>query len=212
VIHSGVLSMPRGLIMLVILPLMARLDSIVDRRLLVATGLCFIIAAFWEMSRFDLSMSGAPIVWATSLQGIGQGMMFVPLTTLGFATIPQLLRPDASALNNLVRNLGGSVGVAFMQALTAINTQTMHASLAAHVTADDPIRNAALPDYLSPDTVQGAVALNAEITRQATMIAYVDDFRLMAIIGMISLPLLLFLRQPKKRDHDEMVMAEAGHA
>lgn len=213
VIHSGVLSMPRGLIMLVILPFMARLDAIVDRRLLVATGLCFIIAAFWEMSRFDLSMSGAPIVWATSLQGIGQGMMFVPLTTLGFATIPQLLRPDASALNNLVRNLGGSVGVAFMQALTAINTQTVHASLAAHVTPDDPIRNAAIPDYLSPDTVQGAVALNAEITRQATMVAYVDDFRLMAIIGLISLPLLLFLRQPKKREHnDDMVMAEAGHA
>jgi DHA2 family multidrug resistance protein len=210
VIHSGVLSMPRGLIMLAILPIMGRVDALVDRRLLVAIGVCFIVAAFWEMSRFDLSMDGSRIVWATALQGIGQGILFVPLATLGFATIPQLLRPDASALNNLVRNLGGSVGVAFMQALTAINAQTMHASLAAHITPDDAVRAAAMPEYLSPDTVHGAVALNAEITRQAMMVAYVDDFRLMAIIGIISLPLVFFMRQRGKR-RDEGVL-DLGHA
>jgi DHA2 family multidrug resistance protein len=214
VIYSGIVSMPRGVIMMVILPIMARVDLLVDRRLLVAIGVSFIILAFWEMSRFDLSMDASRIVWATSLQGIGQGILFVPLATLGFATIPQALRPDASALNNLLRNLGGSIGVAFMQALTAINAQTMHASLAAGVTPDDPFRGAAaMPAYLSPDTVQGAVALNAEITRQATMVAYVDDFRLMAFIGLVSLPLLLLMRQPKKQANDDpVVIAEAGHA
>lgn len=212
VIHSGVLSMPRGVIMLVILPIMARVDLLVDRRLLVAIGVGFIIIAFYEMSHFDLEMDGGPIVWATSLQGIGQGMLFVPLATLGFATIPQVLRPDASALNNLVRNVGGSIGVAFMQALTAINTQTMHASLATYITPFDAMRRAALPDYLSPDSVQGAIALNAAITRQATMVAYLDDFRLMALIGVCSLPLLLLLRQTKSRNPKNVAAVEIGHA
>jgi DHA2 family multidrug resistance protein len=75
----------------------------------------------------------------------------------------------------------------------------MHASLAAHIRLDDPVVRAALPSVLSPDSVQGAVALNAEITRQATMVAYVDDFRLMVFITLLCLPLVLLLRQPRRR-------------
>ena len=194
VIHSGVLSMPRGLIMLTVLYAMGRLDGVVSRQVLVAIGICFVMAAFWQMSRFDLSMSGRDIIRATALQGIGQGLIFVPLATLGFSTIPQALRPDASALSNLLRNLGGSVGVAAMQGLTVANTQTMHASLAAHITSSNP---AMLPDALSP---MGAAALNAEITRQATMVAYVDDFWLMGVVSLLCFAMvLLLLRQPKAR-------------
>jgi DHA2 family multidrug resistance protein len=98
-----------------------------------------------------------------------------------------------------MRNIGGSGGIAMIQALTAANSQRMHASLAAHIRPDDPVVRAALPTFLSPDTVQGAVALNAEITRQAMMVAYVDDFRLMVFITLLCLPLILLLRQPRRR-------------
>jgi DHA2 family multidrug resistance protein len=198
VTHSGVISTPRGVIIILLMQLMGRIDSLVDRRLLVAIGLGFIIAAFWRMSQFDLSMTGRDIVWATALQGIGQGIVFVPIATLGFATIRPALRPDASAISSLLRNLGGSVGVASMQAFTALNGQTMHASLAAHIRPDDPVVRAALPAYLSPGAADGAVALNAEITRQATMVAYVDDFRLMALTALLALPLILILRTPHR--------------
>jgi DHA2 family multidrug resistance protein len=191
VIHSGMLSMPRGLIMLGVLQVAGRLDVVVNRQLLVAIGLGFLVISFWMMSLFDLSMSGNQIISATSLQGVGQGIMFVPLATLGFATIPQALRADASALSNLLRNMGGSVGVATVQALTVVNTATMHASMAAHITASNPL--------LAPDSeLPGAMAaLNAEITRQATMVAFVDDFRLMAVLGLMCFALLLLLRQPR---------------
>lgn len=199
VIYAGVLSMPRGIVMLAILQVMGRIDAIVDRRLLVAAGLIFFVSAFWQMSRFSLTMSGGPIVWASMLQGVGQGILFVPLSTLGFATISQNLRPDASAVSNLVRNVGGSIGVATIQALTAINSQTMHASLAAHIDAVSPIRNSVLPDMMSPDRLAGVLALDVEIARQALMVAYVDDFRLMTILGALCIPLVLLLRQPRNR-------------
>jgi DHA2 family multidrug resistance protein len=197
VMLTGLLSMPRGVVMMAVLQVMGRLDTLVDRRLLVGVGLFFCLIAFWLMAHFDLSMTGRSILSATMMQGVGQGIIMVPLSTLAFATIDPALRADASAVFNLLRYVGGSIGISMIQAVTAINGQTMHASLAAHVVADDPVVRAGLPAYLSPDTVQGALALNEEITRQATMVAYLNDFRLMVILGVISAPLLLLVRKPR---------------
>jgi DHA2 family multidrug resistance protein len=194
VIHSGLLSTPRGVIVIVILQLMGRVDALVDRRLLVAVGLAILVAAFWMMSKFDLSMTGKDIVWATALQGVGQAIIAVPIATLGFATIQPALRAEASAISNLLRSLGGSAGVAIMQALTSYNTQSMHASLGAQIRLENPVVRAGLPDFLWPGTSSGALALNAFISRQATMVAYVDDFRLMALTALLCAPLILLLR------------------
>jgi DHA2 family multidrug resistance protein len=197
VMYSGVISMPRGVAMMAVLQVIGRVDALVDRRLLASIGMALIVASFWMMAQFDLSMTSRQIVYATVLQGIGQGILFVPLATLGFATINPALRAEASSMSNLVRNLGGSAGIAAMQAVTAFSSQSMHASLAAHIRPDDPVVHAGLPAYLSPDTAQGALALNAEITRQATMVAYVNDYRLLTAVGLLCLPLVLMLRQPR---------------
>jgi len=196
-IHAGVLSAPRGIIMLIILQFMGRIDNLVDRRLLIAIGLSFFVLAFWEMSRFDLSMDGSAIVWATVLQGIGQGILFVPLSTLGFLTISRELRADAAAATSFVRNIGGSISVALMQALTVSNTQQVRASMSAHV-GPEVAAAQALPPHLSPDTVEGAAGLSAEIGRQALMVAYVDDFWLLMVIGMLSIPFVLLIRPPRR--------------
>jgi DHA2 family multidrug resistance protein len=197
-IHAGWLSMPRGVVMFVILQFMGRVDALVDRRLLIAIGLSFFVVTFWQMSRFDLAMDGSAIVWATMLQGVGQGILFVPLSTLGFMTISPEIRADAAAATSFIRNVGGSISVAVMQALTIHNTQSMHASMVAHV-GREVAEAQALPPLLSPDTTEGAVALNAEITRQALMVAYVDDFRLLALIALISIPLVLLIRPPRRK-------------
>jgi DHA2 family multidrug resistance protein len=196
--HAGVISMPRGVVMFILLQFMGRIDSLVDRRVLIAVGLSFFVLTFWQMSRFDLSMSGESIVWATMLQGVGQGILFVPLSTLGFLTIGREFRPDVAAASSFIRNVAGSISVAVIQALTVANAQTMHASLAAHIgreVADARI----LPPVLAPDTTAGAMALNAEISRQALMVAYVDDFRLLTLVALLSLPLVFLIRQPGKR-------------
>ena len=209
VIHSGVLSMPRGLVMLAILPFMGRLEGKVNRQLLVAVGMGFIVLAFLQMTKFDTSMTGKQIVVATALQGVGQGILFVPLATLAFATVSRGLRADASALSNLLRNLGGSIGVAAIQAVTASNIQTVHASLATHITTSMPIRMPVMPDMLSSG---GVAAMNAEITRQATMVAYIDDFWLMSVLSVICLGLVFLLRQQPSRATDGgMPLIEVGH-
>ena len=196
VMQSGLISMPRGVVMLLILQVAGRIDTLVDRRLLVGVGLAFVIVAFWQMAHFDLSMTGREIIWATVMQGIGQGIIFVPLSTMGFATINPGLRAEASAISNLLRNLGGSAGIATVQALTAISSQSMHASLAAHITPENAVVRASLPNIF--DGASGALeALNAEITRQATMVAYVNDFRLMVVVGLCCAPLVLLLRTPR---------------
>jgi DHA2 family multidrug resistance protein len=210
VIHSGYLSAPRGLVMLAVLVVMGRIEPLVDKRLLVGVGCLIILWSFWEMSKFDLSMSGDRIVFATVLQGIGQGIIFVPLTTLGFATIAPHLRPDASAISNLSRNIGGSIGIAAIQALTVYNTQTMHSSLAGHIVPENPFMGMFLPEGLSPDTAMGALALNAEITRQARMVAYVNDFWVLTGIAAILLPLVLLLRKPKGGRGAQEPIVEVG--
>jgi DHA2 family multidrug resistance protein len=197
VFYAGLLSMPRGLVIMAVLQVMGRLDSLIDRRLLVAIGLAFMVASFWRMSLFDLSMTGGSIVSATILQGVGQGVVLVPIMTLAFSTVRPEMRADASAVSNLLRNLGGSVGIAVIQAFTATNSQTMHASLAADIRPDDPVVRAALPALFSPHAVEGAVALNGEISRQALMVAYLDDFRLLAMVGLFCAPMILLLRQPR---------------
>jgi DHA2 family multidrug resistance protein len=197
VMLSGLMNVPRGGVMLVTLMVAGRLDAVIDRRALVGAGLLICVLGFWQMTRFDLSMTSGSIVIAAALQGLGQGLVFVPLTTLAFATIAPALRPEASTISNLVRNLSGSIGISMMQALTAYNGQAMHASLAGHVSAGDPVLRATLPSGLSLDSADGVLALNAEITRQAQMVAYVDDFRLMFVLGVACAPLLLLLRLPR---------------
>jgi DHA2 family multidrug resistance protein len=189
VLLSGLVVLPRGMIMMVMLQFMGRLDSMVDRRLLMSVGLTVIAASFWQMSHFDLNVRPQHIAATVTLQGLGQSMVMVPLVTLGFLTLRQDLRNDAAAISNLVRNLGGSLGIAVIQGVTLVNGQTMHASLAAHVQPGDPVMGQAFP--LSVD---GAMRLNEEITRQAGMVAFVDDFMLMAAISLFSAPLLFLLR------------------
>ena len=198
VIHSGMVSAPRGMVMFAILQVMGWLDARVDRRLLIAIGLAIITSGFWEMSRFDLMMTEDRIIWATILQGIGQGIIFVPLTTLGFANVAPEWRADAAAATTLIRYVGGSIGIAAIQAMTAINSQSMHATYAGQVRPEHAGLHSILPSFLSPETGSGALVLNAEINRMALMVAYVDDFWAMTVVGLMCAPLLLLLRrQPR---------------
>jgi len=198
VLTSGLVSMPRGVGSFAAMFFVGRLIGRVDTRLILMTGLTISCVALWQMMNFDLSMGVWPFVTSGVIQGLGVGLLFVPLSTLAFATIPPHLRPEGSSVYTLVRNLGSSVGISIMNALVVANTQTMHASLAAKVIPSDAMVRAALPAALNPSTAAGITALNGEITRQGSMVAYVDDFRLMFIITIACMPMLLLMRRPRR--------------
>ena len=197
VLTSGLVSMPRGLGSFVAMFAVGRLIGRVDTRLILLTGLSISCVALWQMMHFDLSMTETPFIVSGIIQGLGIGLLFVPLSTLAFATLPPRLRPEGSSVYTLIRNLGASVGISIMNALVVANTQTMHSSLAARIIPSDAMVRTGLPLSFDPSTTAGISALNGEITRQATMVAYVDDFRLMFFITIACMPMLLLMRKPR---------------
>jgi DHA2 family multidrug resistance protein len=197
VLTSGLVSMPRGVGSFAAMFFVGRLIGKVDTRLILFVGLAISGVSLWQMMNFDLSMTVWPFVTSGIIQGLGVGLLFVPLSTLAFATVPPHLRPEGSSVYTLVRNLGSSVGISIMNALVVANTQTMHASLAGNVVASDAVFRATVPKILDPATTAGITSLNGEITRQASMVAYVDDFRLMFIITIACMPMLLLMRKPR---------------
>jgi DHA2 family multidrug resistance protein len=126
------------------------------------------------------------------------GFIFVPLSTITFATLEPRLRTEATAMFSLMRNIGSSIGISIVVTLLAQNTQVNHASLAARVT---PYRAAlqtpSVAAFWDITEASGLGMLNGEITRQAATIAYLNDFTLMMYVTLLALPLLLLLRVPR---------------
>jgi DHA2 family multidrug resistance protein len=194
---SGMVNAPRGAGMLIAMGLTPRLMRHIDPRAIVLAGICGTGFTLMQMARFDLSMGMPPLLTATFWQGLSQGLMFAPLTTLAFVTLRPEQRAEGAAIFNLTRSMGSSIGISVMQALAVFNTQAMHAAMAARVAPSDPVFRWAIGRAFSPDSLTGAQALDAEITRQATMVAYVDDFRLMFLLSLLCAPLVFILRTRK---------------
>ncbi|THD79468.1 MAG: DHA2 family efflux MFS transporter permease subunit [Phenylobacterium sp.] len=207
VLTSGLVTMPRGLGSFLAMFFVGRLIGRVDTRAILLFGLGLNALALYQMMHFDLSMGTGAVIVSGIIQGFGIGFLFVPLSTLAFATVPPVLRPEGSSLYTLVRNMGSAIGISMMQALVVSNTQVVHSSLASHLNPSDPVVRDGLPAAMNPTTVAGASALNAEISRQASMVAYVDDFRLMFFITLACVPMLLLMRSPKREASGEPLHA-----
>ena len=132
----------------------------------------------------------------TAALSLGIGLVFIPLQGMAFATLPPRLRTDGSSLLNLTRNVGSSVGISIMMTLLSRNTATSHGDIASHVTA----WMVEVTDLSAMDRFQqyGDAAmsfLNAMVTRQAAMVAYIDDFWLMMWMSLAAVPLVLIMRK-----------------
>jgi DHA2 family multidrug resistance protein len=189
---AGLVTAPSGLGTMIAMMLVGRLVGKVDLRLLLGIGFAITAFSLWQMTRYTLVLSQSDIVWPGVIQGLGLGLVFVPLSAATFATLSPEMRAEGTAIYSLIRNIGSSIGIALVQTLLVRNTQTVHAALAEHVTSDNP---ALLQNLATPEA---AAALNNEITRQASMISYVDDFWLMMILTLCVIPLLLLVKPPAK--------------
>ena len=206
VVTTGLVTMPRGIGSFFAMFIVGRLIGRVDTRLILFVGLMLNAIALYNMTHFDLSMNSMPIIITGIVQGLGIGLIFVPLSTLAFATINPSLRAEASSIYNLVRNLGSSAGISMLVAEQTRNTEVVHSTLAANISPASQLVQA-LPSAMNPATLSGAAALNGEITRQATMVAYLDDFKLLLWLNLAAVPLLLLMQAPKK-----MAKLDPAHA
>ena len=204
---SGLVLAPGGVGNLISLVVAGRLINRMDQRILLALGCVLNAWAAWNMSVLTSSVDYWALAWPRFVQGLGVGLIFVPLNAVGLATIPRISMGNATALLNVVRNLGGAAGVAVVSMLLARRTQEHQATLIPHVNPFDAETAARLSAWTSHFGAQGADSFTAqrralamvyqEVTRQAQVLAFADDFWLLFILfsgTILLLPLLSRVR------------------
>lgn len=198
VLDAGLLMASRGVGVLLTMAITGRLLARINLRLWIIVGLAIISLSFWEMTGWSLDVSWGRMALNGFVQGLGMGMMFVPISVISFSTLAPEHRTDASGIINLTRSVGSSAGISLVIALLARNSATSHEDLAGHLTSYslwlDP-RLFTLPGDVIPTAL---AALNAEVTRQATMVAFLDDFYVMMLMAIVVMPLALLIRPAAK--------------
>jgi len=202
--QAGLLVAPRGVAMMISMLGAGILSKYIDGRVMLGFGLVMVALSLHMMSGFELGMDAHPVILTGFVQGIGTGFVVLPLNLLAFATLAPYLRTEGAALYSLSRNIGSSIAIAALSALLARNLQVSHSDLSSHITSSS------LP-FLTPSVIerlgaQGADILrilDAEINRQALMVAYIDDYWLMGWAVAVVLPFVIFMRRAQKGAENE---------
>jgi DHA2 family multidrug resistance protein len=162
------------------------------------------------MTGWTPDVSQTTIILVGVIQGIGLGFIFVPLSTVTLSTLSNEERAEGAGLYSLSRNIGSSIGISVVNSLLTPNTQVNHADIAEHVTAVNRIfADPTIARFWNPFTAAGRAALDAMITQQAQVIAYIDDYKLLMIATLLVIPLLIvFKRASDKSGEDRAVVGE----
>jgi len=215
-IAAGIAMAPRGMGSLVMMPIVGMLTSKVDVRKLLAIGFTVAGVTLIWLGQLNLQAGYWDIFWPQLLQGTGMALTFVPLTTVSMQAISPERMGNATSLFNLMRNIGGSVGIAVTGTLLVRQRQTVAAVLGERVTAYDPESQAMLAQLKAAFMARGVDAVTATeraygalhgiLIQQASMVSFVWLFQLLGMIFLLLLPLILIMRRPKGR-----VSAAAAH-
>jgi DHA2 family multidrug resistance protein len=210
IVTAGLVLGPRGIGTMGAMLIVGRLVGRVDTRLLLAVGLGLTAWSLYAMTGWTPDVSQATIIGNGLIQGAGLGFLFVPLSTVTLGTLPPEQRTEGAGLYNLARNIGSSVGISVVTSLLTENTQANHAELVQHVTAVNRVfETPTIAQFWNPATDAGRAALDAMITLQAQIIAYIDDFKLMMIVTLVAIPLLIvFKKPPSGRGEDHTLAVE----
>jgi DHA2 family multidrug resistance protein len=196
---AGLVLAPRGIAAFVSSFVAGKLVGRLDHRVMILIGMGFFAASFWPLTAVAPDMDERLIIESGVLQGFSNGLIFIPLSNLAYATLEPRLRGDATSLYGLARNLGGSIGISIMVGVHTTYIQYARDGLTPYVRPDNPLMHAAPgAAWYDLGDPAGLAALNAEISRQATFSAYSGVFGLLFVMTLAIMPLVLFLRKPKR--------------
>jgi DHA2 family multidrug resistance protein len=197
---TGLVTAPSGVGTMFTMLIVGRLIGRIDLRLMLFTGFTVTALSLWQMAHYSLDLSSGDIIWPGVIQGIGMGLVFVPLSAATFATLSPEMRAQGTALFSLVRNIGSSIGISLVQTMLVRNTVIAHAALTERLTYANPAwHNPAVAKAYDLGTLGGAAFLDSTVTQQAAMMAYIDDFWLMFFLTLAVVPLLLLIRPPGRQ-------------
>jgi DHA2 family multidrug resistance protein len=203
---AGMALTPGGLLIMAILPFVGFLLSKYDARKLIAFGLVTLSLALFHMTSFDLNIDFRTVVLARMFQATGLAFLFVPINTAAYAFLPRDKNNAASGLMNLARNIGGSVGISVVTTMLDRRTQFHMNRLSSHLSAANPALQRTLQGstaalqaggFSAADAAHKAYALlQATLYRQASMLAYIDNFWLLGVAILVMVPLAFLMKKP----------------
>jgi DHA2 family multidrug resistance protein len=215
-LQAGYAMSPRGVAAFFTTFLVGRIVGKIRMRWLLGFGFVTLAYSSWLLASINLEVSMGSVIWPSVINGIAISFIFVPLTTATMSQLGQAQIGNASGLYNLMRNLGGSIGIAFVTTMLARGAQAHQALMVGHLTATDPAfaqRLAAAKNLLSHHTdsatatQQAYAAVYSLLDQQARLWAFVDNFFLFALLALAGLPLIFLFKRPKYMQS----AAPAGH-
>jgi DHA2 family multidrug resistance protein len=208
---AGLVLSPGAGLIIMVLPLVGFLmGRNWQPKYLIAFGFLITSVALWWMTNFNLQISFAVAMWARCLQALGLAFLFVPINTIAYSGLPPGKTNDASALINLMRNLGGSVGISVAQTMLSRRSQFHQNGLVEQITPLNPNFINALHGWNPQQTTVGpphassairsVSAIYDELQRQASMLSYIDIFHVMSLAALGSIIAVIFLRHVKPNE------------
>jgi DHA2 family multidrug resistance protein len=204
IVTSGLLFVPRAFGTLIGMAIVSRTTTRVDPRVLMLAGLVVASYGLWEMTRFTLDVSESRIVWSGLIFGVGLGLVFVPVSTVAFSTLPRVLRTEAAGIYAVVRSLGASLGISVFVTILVRNAQVNRSALVENISPyNERYHGPLLSAPLGHGQAEGLSNISHMIDRQAEMIAYVNDFRALMVVTLCVIPLVFLLdRRPSPESED----------
>jgi DHA2 family multidrug resistance protein len=211
---SGLVLGPGGIATMMAMPIAGNLVNRMNPKYLLASGIVINAYATYLMSQFNLYADFNTVIWPRIVLGIGMGFFFIPLTTMTMSGIKRENMGNAAAIYNLVRNLGGSFGVAFVTTMLSRKAQLHQNHLVENLTPFDTayqmfsgqssqfLQYRGLNDFTSEPG--GLAMMYRELLRQSSMMAFNDAFFLVCIIMVCVLPLVLLMKRGKPGAMPEM--------
>ena len=205
--QAGLALMPGGFTIMLLLPLVGFLLSRYSPRWLLVFGLMVLFASLFHMAGFDLAIDFRTAATARVFQAIGMAFLFVPINTAAYAFLPRDKNNAASGLMNLARNIGGSVGISLVTTMLDRRTQVHLNDLSRNLSSGNPALRSMLQGAARAMQAHGANAafatrqayalIEGTVQREATMLAYIDDFRLLAWAIMAMIPIVFLMKKGK---------------
>jgi len=203
---AGLALMPGGLLIIALLPLVGRLLGRFDPRPMMVFGLCILATAMFYMTHFNLQLGFGTVMFARLIQGGGLAFLWVPINTVAYSYLPREKNNAASGLINLARNVGASVGISYVTTMLARRAQFHQDRLASHLNPGNPnlqrmlhSATAALRAGGSSQPLEQAYGmLQFNVQRQASMLSYLDNFHILAIVSLCLIPMVFLIKKPPK--------------